>query len=688
MSKTVLFLHDTSLSTPRGAELTINQLVDLGEKRGHEVLIDNLNSFEHTKQLVSQADILVYCSSSRCSYEIDLIEHILSIDIPYIKIEYDYNFCVRRNILCTVDKSVRNCCNSKKFHTYRKLFAKAQLNAFQSPNHYEAHREFYGEAASNRIIMPPTVSVDDLKPSDKKIEDTIPFFGDLSYLKGGMAYIAYAEENPEIKFPVYGKNRLRQSIPQNITFREPISNQEVLEILGRTKTFFCQPVWPEPSGRLVAEAFLSGCNIIGNDRIGTFSFDFYPHDKDRAKKEMKDTLVDFWKETENILIKKEKQTSQNLGKVLVYKSYGGLGDIFFAIPAINKLVEVSDWVYFAVAPRLVNFFTQNLNHVTVVDEEIARNEEHLYDNIYELGNYPAFMGYELPHALKYPTHKKVKQHAIGHYIDTVSKLHISINNKHETYPYFDRKEATEDYYVVHHGAGFLLKIWPTEKYAELIEKLWNIYPQLKCKIIQGPKDPDIKKYFSKPMPHIKYITGGMEDVGEAMSGALFHIGNDAGITHVAGAYNVPTVGIYGPTGPGSWGNFSEYNEIIWGKHGVCDIRCNYDVILNCDHKICLQSITINRVLSAIYKLLQKAYPKKKSILKVNPYIDVDYSKKDCLITLNGNEFFLEYHNDTMKNQIEALLKTETVDDLPDETFKLVLDVLNQQDIVFNIPVFN
>jgi hypothetical protein len=241
--------------------------------------------------------------------------------------------------------------------------------------------------------------------------------------------------------------------------------------------------------------------------------------------------------------------------------------------------------------------------------------------------------------------------------------------------------------VVHHGAGFLLKIWPTEKYAQLIEKLESIYPNLDCKIIMGPNDPDIASYFTKPMPHVSYITGDMNDVGDALSGALFHIGNDAGITHVAGAFNIPTVGIYGPTGPGSWGSFAENNELIWGKKGVCTIRCNYDVILKCEHKICLNSVTVDRVIEALYKVLQKAYFNEASFLKINPMAEIDYGKNDCMIKLNNNEFLLDYHNNEMKKQVEALLKNENISFTSDENLKLVLDVLKQQHIIFNIPSF-
>ncbi|WP_339832726.1 glycosyltransferase family 9 protein [uncultured Altibacter sp.] len=685
---TVLFLHDTGLATPRGAELTIKQLIRLGEDRGHTVVLDYLKDFEATKNHIQKADLVILNSTSRCTFELDLVSFLLKSTTPYVKVEYDYNFCIRRNILCTVDRNVRSCCHPDKFHLFRKLFAQAQFNVFQSPKHFEAHEHFYGEAVAKKLIMPPTVDVAALQPSEEKQDDTIPFFGDVNYLKGGHEFVTYAEEHPETRFKVYGRNRLRREMPQNMSFHDPIPNEEVLNILGKTKRFFCKPVWPEPSGRLAAEAFLSGCEMIANDRVGTFSFDFFPKDKQQAAKEMEQAPETFWKEVEAVLASQPPSEAKALGKVLVYKSYGGLGDIFFAIPAIYKLAAVSTDLHFAVAPRLVDFFSKHLKGLTVVNEKEVRENEAPYDHIYELGNYPAFRGYDLPHALKYPTHKKVKQHAIQHYIDTIAKLHKDIDNQLDGYPYFEtHKDPDKPYFVVHHGAGFLLKIWPTQKYAALIERLAELYPHLDCKIIMGPDDPDIAQYFTKELPHVSFVTGGMLEVGDAMAGALFHIGNDAGITHVAGAFNVPSVGIYGPTGPGSWGSFAEHNELIWGKKGVCAIRCNYDVILNCEHKICLNSVTVQRVLEALYKVLQRAYPEHDSSLHLNPQAVFEFTEEDCLVTLGDNELLLEYHNDEMKQNIETLFKAPASAHPSEGDFAMVIDVLKQQHILFEVPSF-
>jgi hypothetical protein len=682
----ILFLHDTNLSLLRGAELTIKQLMSLGEKRGFVVDYDLLRDFEGAQNKILAADLVIVNSTSRCRFEIQLLDFIIENKVNYIKTEYDYNFCARRNIICTVDYKYRLCCNTDKFHVHRRLFANSKLNVFQSPKHYQSHADFYGDAVKHHLIMPPTVDVDAIWNSDFKDEITIPFFGELSFLKGGEAFIDFAWEHPDKLFEVYGLNKIEKPIPPNVTFKEPISNVEVLMILGKTKYFFCKPFWPEPSGRLAAEAFLSGCEIISNDRVGTFSFDFYPNDVERAKEEMRETPGKFWDKVSEVL-KLIPRKEKSLGKVLVYKSYGGLGDIFFCLPSLYMLKQVSDSVSFAVAPRLVSFFKKHLDGIKVVDETVSRNHEEQYHNVYELGNYPAFRGYDLPHAIRYPTHKRVKQHAISHYLDAVSKFHIDAKREDVAFPYFKRKpNFRKPYYTMHPGAGFLLKIWPTQNYARVIEQIHKDYPTLKCKIIMGPDDPNPLDFFDEKPKYVEFITGGMEDVGEAMSGALFHIGNDAGITHVAGAFNVPIVGIYGPTGPGSWGCFSEHSEIIWGKSGNCSLRCNYDVILNCADRVCLSTTTSQKVMGALYKLLQKAYPDLKSYLVINPNLKTDFTETDCLLTLDQNEFLVNFTNEDTKRKVTEMIAGD-FNGIINEDMAQFAAFLKEQNIVFSIPSF-
>ena len=685
----ILFLHDTNLSLLRGAELTIKQLINLGEKRGFAVEYDLLRDFEMVKARILDAELVVINSTSRCRFEKELFSFIFERKIRYVKIEFDYNFCARRNIICTVDRKYRLCCDTDKFHIFRDVFANSLMNFFQSPKHYQSHLDFYGDAIGKHMIMPPTVEVDSLQVATEKIENIIPFFGELSFLKGGDAYVDYAIAHPELEFHVYGPNKLERQMPPNVRFLDMVSNDEVLQILRRSKYFICKPFWPEPSGRLAAEAFLSGCEIIANDRVGTFSFDWFPNDPQRAKDEIRQTPDRFWNAIEEILDDIYPKTGkESLGKMLVYKSYGGLGDIFFCIPSLYELAKVCDDLTFAVAPRLVSFFTKHLKGINVADETICRTIEDRFDNVIELGNYPAFRGYDLPHAMRYPTHKRVKQHAIRHYVDAVAKLHPDIDNSNTKFPYFHRSPNFEQpYYTMHPGAGFLLKIWPTQNYADVIRDIHKAYPQLRCKVIMGPDDPNPLAFFEDSPDYVDFVTGGMEDVGNAMSGALFHIGNDAGITHVAGAFNVPIVGIYGPTGPGSWGCFSEHNEIVWGKSGVCGLRCNYDVILNCSDRVCLTSTTSKKVMAALFKLLQKAYPGLSSSLVLNPNLQSDFTETDCLITIDKKEFLVNFADRKTKASVNAILSGSFEEFFSEELVEFT-EFLRSQEVVLSIPDFD
>ena len=90
--------------------------------------------------------------------------------------------------------------------------------------------------------MPPTVEVDKISISEIK-EEIIPFFGELNKLKGGYEFVDFVKENSEKEFVVYGENKLNCEIPSNVIFKEPIPNDEVIQILGKTKTFFIKPFW-------------------------------------------------------------------------------------------------------------------------------------------------------------------------------------------------------------------------------------------------------------------------------------------------------------------------------------------------------------------------------------------------------------------------------------------------------------
>jgi ADP-heptose:LPS heptosyltransferase len=381
------------------------------------------------------------------------------------------------------------------------------------------------------------------------------------------------------------------------------------------------------------------------------------------------------------------QTKEANKSILVYKSYGGLGDIFFTLPALYLLKQQFNKVTFATQPRLVSLFKSNLEHIEVVDEnEVVERD---YDRVIELGNYPRFHNdAEKQPQLVYHTHKKVKQHAIEHYKDGIVSAFPDIQKTNDSFPYFKRKQSSSLYYTVHAGAGFILKAWPLAHFAQLIEFIADAFPTLTAKLIIGPNDPNPATLFTSKNVKYELITGGIDEVADAISGAQFHIGNDAGITHLAGAFNIPILTIYGPTGPGSWGAFSEKVELIWGKKGNCNLRCRYEVILNCPSRVCLSNVSPQKMLYFLYKLLNRIQENNATKFALNPDFKIQIETDHFILKNKENEYLIEINDAETQAFVQQRLTVQGIETaaMPAQ-FKEVFDALVDLNLFQKIPTY-
>ena len=73
--------------------------------------------------------------------------------------------------------------------------------------------------------------------------------------------------------------------------------------------------------------------------------------------------------------------------------------------------------------------------------------------------------------------------------------------------------------------------------------------------------------------------------------------------------------------------------------------------LNCENKVCLTSIGTKKIISSLYALLQKTYPNQDSFFVKNPIAQFDFTEEDCLITIEQNEFLLEFKDIINKKMI-------------------------------------
>jgi glycosyltransferase involved in cell wall biosynthesis len=175
----------------------------------------------------------------------------------------------------------------------RKLYERAALNVFASPLH---------ESITERILgstdLPPSFS---LKP----MIDTTMFRNenrqrDIEYLFVGVISEAKGLHAMRERFRDTDIHLIGKIAPGvRLDFGRHVGNVPYTEVpawMNRAQNFVFLPRWPEPGGRVVAEAALCGCNIIGNENIGALSYDFDLADPEQYR----GTEEEFWNAIENI----------------------------------------------------------------------------------------------------------------------------------------------------------------------------------------------------------------------------------------------------------------------------------------------------------------------------------------------------------------------------------------------------
>lgn len=157
--------------------------------------------------------------------------------------------------------------------------------------------------------------------------------------------------------------------------------------------------------------------------------------------------------------------------------------------------------------------------------------------------------------------------------------------------------AQGSYAVINPGAAYgSAKRWIPERFAEVADQLADRYG-LSIVLSGGPGEVEIGEDIAKAMqaPHQNLI--GKTSVRQLMAvlaGCRLMITNDSGPMHVAAAFNVPMVAIFGPTDHTTTSPWGTRAQLV--RHPV---ECSPCMLRQCpiDHR-CMQRVTVDDVLSA------------------------------------------------------------------------------------------
>ena len=163
--------------------------------------------------------------------------------------------------------------------------------------------------------------------------------------------------------------------------------------------------------------------------------------------------------------------------------------------------------------------------------------------------------------------------------------------------------------VIHPGSRRKVKLWPPERYSRIADFLWKEY---KAKIILTGSRQDqslvsrIKKYLDENTKVID-LSGQLNllEMAALLKKVDLLICPDTGIMHLASAFSLPTVALFGPGDPQQTAPLNE-NAYLVDKNFPCrpclQKKCKFQ---NSEFSACMEAITVEEVKKAIKRCKEK-----------------------------------------------------------------------------------
>jgi len=156
------------------------------------------------------------------------------------------------------------------------------------------------------------------------------------------------------------------------------------------------------------------------------------------------------------------------------------------------------------------------------------------------------------------------------------------------------------YFTVHAGSDFAPKNWPNENFEQAVREIHLLNSNLQCVGLVGPSDQPL--FMDGAPSWFQNISVPLERTASILAGSLFHLDNDSGIHHLAGVLDVPSITVWGPTGPGTWHSVSSRNFIHWGGPNCAD-HCAGSRMRECPDRVCLSSVKPSELVVSAQQIL-------------------------------------------------------------------------------------
>lgn len=143
------------------------------------------------------------------------------------------------------------------------------------------------------------------------------------------------------------------------------------------------------------------------------------------------------------------------------------------------------------------------------------------------------------------------------------QLEVSLEYQKQAKDFLNQHfDSTTPVIAIHPGSGSAKKNWPFSNYAQLVKKIESL--GIKVLLIEGEADRGIveslKNEVGKELPTASHKP--LPILAGILKYCHFLIGNDSGISHLAGITGIPVLALFGPTDPTIWKSLGQNVEVM------------------------------------------------------------------------------------------------------------------------------
>ena len=166
---------------------------------------------------------------------------------------------------------------------------------------------------------------------------------------------------------------------------------------------------------------------------------------------------------------------------------------------------------------------------------------------------------------------------------------------------FDRFNV---YLTIHPGAGGKLRMWKTERFAEIAVRLKKTF-SANIILIGGPNENELVARVEKAMgfsASIKSTSLSLLHMAALLRRCDLFIGNDSAPGHIAAAVNCPTLSLFGPTFPHMWRPINPDGDVIFKNLPCCACK-QRECVRPLEN--CMDSIGVDEVWEKTEKMINR-----------------------------------------------------------------------------------